>query len=97
VFNKTEAKMPLFHLGQVVATPAALAFMRKHNINPADLLARHVGGDFGDIDASDAAANEEAIKHDMRVFSSYVFEKEKIWVITEASRESTCILLPADY
>ena len=89
--------MPLFRLGNVVATPPALEFMRKHNIDPRTLLARHVGGDFGDVDAHDAAANAQAIEHDLRILSSYKFDGEKIWVITEADRSSTCILLPSCY
>jgi len=89
--------MCLFQLGNVVATPAALKFCNENNINPADLINRHKGGDWGDLDASDTKANVSAIQHDMRIFSSYKVNGGKVWVITEADRSSTCVLLPEDY
>jgi hypothetical protein len=89
--------MALFRLGSVVATPGALQFCERHKINPLSLLGRHMAGDWGDLSADDAAANAHAIQHDLRVFSSYKFSDDKIWVITEADRSSTCILLPNEY
>lgn len=94
---------PLFQLGQIVATPAALALLEKHGVNPATLLDRHVRGDWGDTDKHDRAANDAAVKNGSRIFSAYVINKDKFWVITEAasddglSRASTCILLPEEY
>ena len=64
--------MALFKLGAIVATPGALQFCEEHSIDPLALIGRHVGGDFGDLDAGDVAANVHGIKHDLRVFSSYV-------------------------
>jgi hypothetical protein len=87
----------LFKLGQTVATPGALAFCAKHSINIATLLRRHSGGDFGDLTLEDVKANTSAIQHDGRVFSSYKFGSDKVWVITEADRASTCVLLPSEY
>ncbi len=89
--------MSLFKLGSVVATPGALKFGETHKINPLLLLGRHIGGNFGDLTADDVAANEHAVQHDLRVFSSYKFEHGKVWIITEADRTSTCILLPEEY
>ncbi len=89
--------MALFRLGSVVATPGALQFCERHKINPLLLLGRHIAGDRGDLSAQDVAANVHAIQHDLRVFSSYKFSDDKIWVITEADRSSTCILLPDEY
>jgi hypothetical protein len=87
----------LFRLGSVVATPGALQFCDQHKINPLLLLRRHIAGDWGDLRADDVAANVHAIQHGLRVFSSYKFGDDKIWVITEADRSSTCILLPNEY
>lgn len=89
--------MALFRLGQVVATPGALAFCEQHNITPLQLLKRHVGGDFGDLDEVDTQANARAVEADLRIFSSYKIQGEKIWVITEGDRSSTCLLLPDEY
>ena len=89
--------MPLFNLGQVVATPAALQHFQKHQINPISLPGRNIGGDWGDLSEADVAANVHAIQHDLRLFSSYAVGGGKVWVITEADRSSTCLLLPSEY
>ena len=89
--------MALFKLGSVVATPGALHFCEEHKIDPLLLLGRHAAGDWGDLTADDVAANVHAVQHDLRVFSSYKFSDGKVWVITEADRSSTCLLLPDEY
>ena len=89
--------MSLFRLGQIVATPAALAFCNKHSINPSALIARHASGDWGDLTKADNQANQDAIAYGGRIFSSYKVGEEKIWIITEHDFSSTCVLLPADY
>lgn len=89
--------MPLFKLGQVVATRAAMQFCEQHNINPLQLIGRHVGGDWGDLDAAHVTANVQALEHDLRLFSSYKIGEGKVWVITEADRSVTTVLLPKDY
>lgn len=89
--------MSLLKFGSLVATPGAMRFCEKHKINPLLLLSRHIAGDFGDLSAADVAANVHAIQHDLRVFSSYKIADGKVWVITEADRSSTCILLPEEY
>jgi len=100
-------KAPLFSLGQVVATPDAIAVMAQVGVTPRDLLRRHMTGDWGDLSREDCLANERAVKDGSRIFSSYIIrddqgrEKTKLRVITEAKnegwRQSTCILLPDDY
>lgn len=92
----------LFDLGRIVATPGALALLEKHGAQPDRLLRRHVRGDWADMDPSDRAANAAAVKDGGRVFSSYLINKDKVWVITEAInddgvRHSTCILQPSEY
>ena len=89
--------MALFELGQVVATPGALQFCEANKINPLLLLGRHVAGDWGDLDSADVAANVHAVQHDLRILSAYKFAVGKVWVITEADRSSTCLLLPEEY
>ena len=90
---------PLFDLGRVVATPAALALLTTAGENPAELLSRHVCGDWGEVPPEDARENEYSLKHGFRVLSSYPVggDGEKVWVITEANRSSTCLLFPEEY
>jgi hypothetical protein len=89
--------MSLFNTGTIVATPAALQFCEQHGIDPLELLQRHTSGDWGDLTAADIAANVHAVQHDLRIFSSYFVCISKLWVITEADRSSTCLLLPFEY
>lgn len=87
-----------FPLGKLIATPAALAALVESGQSPIPFLDRHVRGDWGDCDAHDSAANDLALKEGERIFSVYHTAKGvKIWLITEADRSSTCLLLPADY
>lgn len=88
----------LFSLGQVVTTPGALALLEKHNLTPMQFLQRHVTGDFGDLSQEDSDANNEAIWNEERILSSYkINESDRLWVISEADRSSTCCLLPEEY
>jgi len=89
--------MALFSLGQVVATKGALAFCEEHEMHPLGLLKRHAAGDWGQLDESDVQANVHAIQHDLRILSAYKLHGEKFYVITEADRSSTCILLASEY
>lgn len=89
--------MALFALGKLVATPGALRFMEQHSVNAFELVARHLGGDWGDLTQEDVAANVEAVQHGLRIFSSYKMRDGKLWLITEADRSSTCLLLPEEY
>jgi hypothetical protein len=89
---------PLFSLGQVVATPGALSTMTELGISPLELIHRHATGDWGDLGAEDQQQNLLAIRSGMRVFSSYkISASVKIWIITEADRSSTTVLLPDEY
>ncbi len=109
--NINTTHLPLFRLGQLLATPAALALAQTHNIDIRELVKRHCCGDDGDVDAEDKKRNAYAITHGARVFSSYRVTTTlhtgdasiddatvaRIWVITEADRRSTTVLLPGDY
>ena len=91
------SKKPLFKLGQVVATVNALTFANQHQIDLLGLLQRHHIGDWGNLCSEDKDSNEEALIMGGRIFSSYQYETDKIWIITEADRSVTTILLPIDY
>ena len=88
----------LFSLGKVVATPGALEALERAGQIPAEFLSRHQSGDWGDCGEADKAENELSVREGFRVFSVYhTAAGEKIWIITEADRSSTCILLPDEY
>jgi len=84
-------------LGRVVATPGALRVLMEAGGHPFEYLARHATGDWGDLCAFDRRQNERALREESRVFSSYDTPARKIWIITEADRIVTTILLPEDY
>lgn len=87
-----------FPLGQIDSTPAALEALNDSGQSPSFFLNRHVSGDWGDVCEDDKAANDDALLHGDRILSAYRTAKGiKIWVITEADRSSTCILLPEEY
>ena len=89
---------PLFNLGDVVATPAALNALQSCNVNPAQLLQLHVSGNWGSVDPEDAKANDAAVNNSERILSSYrIGEYTRIWIITEYDRSVTTILLPSEY
>jgi hypothetical protein len=89
---------PLFTLGQVVATPGALAAIGVSGDSLSSYLSRHQSGDWGDVDAHDRKENQLSLEHGFRLMSVYSLSTGvKIWVITEADRSSTCILLPEEY
>lgn len=90
-------RLPL-SLGSVVATPAALAALEEADQTPLPFLVRHSMGDWGEVDQEDALANDEAVKDFARVLSVYKLSTgQVIWIITEADRSATTILLPSDY
>ena len=95
--QKTGRK-PLFDLGQLVATPGALAALEKTGQTPMDFLSRHVRGDWGDLPEEDKAENELSLEKGFRLLSSYrTNANDKIWIITEADRSHTTLLLPDEY
>ncbi len=90
--------MARFELGVVVATPGALELLAATGTDHTELLKRHHGGDWGEVDAHDRRANNAALRHGTRLLSSYpVGEGQRVWIITEADRSATTILLPEEY
>lgn len=96
--NQIGDRMPMFALGQLVATPAALSLLEACGKQPFHYLAKHVSGDWGDTCAEDCKTNEQALQSGARIMSAYTLpDGEKIWIITEADRSSTTILMPSEY
>lgn len=93
------AKPPRFSLGQVVATPGALAALEEAGQMPHEFLVRHMTGDWGsELSEEDVQENEFSLEHGLRLLSAYRTAKgEKFWVITEADRSATTLLLPSEY
>ena len=95
--QKTERK-PLFDLGQLVATPGALAALEKARQPPQEFLSRHVRGEWGDLCEEDQRENAFSLERGFRLLSSYRTSMgAKLYVITEADRSVTTILLPEEY
>ena len=87
-----------FELGRTVITPAARDALGEDESKVLHLLARHARGDWGDLCEEDVEVNEIALRADLRLFSSYNLPDElAIWIITEADRSVTTVLLPSDY
>jgi len=84
-----------FQPGTVVATVGATLVATPEQLDA--LVRRHLSGDWGDVGADDAKANDNALKWGERVLSSYRVGEEKLWVITEADRSSTTVLTPGEY
>lgn len=89
---------PKFELGRVLATPGALQVLAQHNVSPLTLIARHVSGDFGDIDPEDWQANLAALQYGNRIVSAYTLAPDAvIWAISTADRGTTTLLIPSEY
>ncbi len=87
-----------FEPGVVVATPGAIELIAEFPEAAREAYQRHLSGDWGEVDAHDRKANEAALKHGTRLLSAYKLPGgRKIWIITEADRSSTCVLLPEEY
>lgn len=86
----------LFPLGRIVMTKGVCAAISPDETLTA--LLRHSQGDWGDVCDEDRQSNEEALLQQFRLFSIYHASGEtKFWIITEADRSYTTILLPEEY
>ena len=88
----SQAKFPL---GEVVIT--ANAAQQLSPVAVHDALRRHAAGDWGDICPEDACANEHALQGEGCLHSAYGTGQRRFWIITEADRSVTTILMPDDY
>jgi hypothetical protein len=85
-----------FRLGRILSTPRALETLSNEDIVTA--IGRHQAGDWGDMSESDRQENERSLKEGSRLFSAYRSALGvKFWIITEADRSATTVLLPKDY
>ncbi len=90
--------MVALELGFVVATPGALQALEDAHERSEVLLARHEAGDWGEVGAEDWEENELSVREGFRILSAYTLSTGvKIWIITEADRSATTILLPEEY
>jgi hypothetical protein len=87
-----------FLLGRVVATPGALSALEKAEQLPAAFLDRHVNGDWGEVPDADKQENEVAVEQGLRILSAYTTSAgDQMWIVTEADRSATTLLLPEEY
>ena len=87
-----------FQLGRVVATPGALSALEKAEQLPAEFLDRHVNGDWGDVPDADKQENEVSVEQGFRILSAYTTSAgDRMWVLTDADRSVTTLLLPHEY
>ena len=85
-----------FRLGRIVSTPHALEFLTHDDILTS--ISRHQAGDWGDVDEHDRQENELSLHKGFRLLSVYHSAKGvRFWIITEADRSVTTVLLPEDY
>ena len=84
-----------FQLGQIAVT--ANASLRLTTEEVLSALHRHESGDWGDLCPEDTMANELALQGEERLFSAYGSGRHRFWIITEADRSVTTVLLPEDY
>ena len=89
--------MTTFSLGRTLITPYAKEELELLNYSPLDLLKKHLSGDWSEMAEEDQESNREAVIEGSRIFSAYTIHNVKFWVITEADRHSTTILLPSEY
>ena len=107
---KSTDPLTKFSLGQIVATRGAIGLAQIHQISLRQLLFRHAVGDWGELCHEDQQANFSALAHGGRLMSSYVIRtaspnhsarseqcEVKFWIITEADRAVSTVLLPEEY
>lgn len=91
--------MTKFPSGTVCTTPGINDLIQKHNINIHEYVRRHLSGDWGDCSVTDKKSNDAALENGDRLFSVYDLAPaaDRIWIITEADRSATTVLLPEEY
>ena len=87
-----------FQLGRLLSTPGALHALEKNNQGALEFIQRHAKGDWGDVCEEDRKENELSFLHGSRLISVYSLnDGTKIWIISEANRSATTLLLPEEY
>ena len=87
-----------FPLGQTYITPGAEEALQIAGQTEIEFLRRHMSGDWGELSEEDIQENELSLKEGFRLLSAYRTGKgQKLWIITEADRSATTLLLPSEY
>lgn len=87
-----------FALGQTFITPGAEEALLIAGQTAIEFLRRHMSGDWGELSDEDVKENELSLKKGFRLLSAYQTGKgQKLWIITEADRSTTTVLLPSEY
>ena len=86
-----------FETGNLYVTAGVNALVNDDRVDLMQIVARHMNCDWGDVCEEDKQSNNEALLHDDRLLSSYQLNNETVWIITEADRSATTILLPSEY
>jgi hypothetical protein len=87
-----------FALGQTFITPGAEEALQIAEQTAIEFLRRHMSGDWGELSDEDVKENQLSLKKGFRLLSAYQTGKgQKLWIITEADRSATTILLPSEY
>jgi hypothetical protein len=101
VIDLNELARPKFELGRTLMTPSIKYLIENEGLDPVEFLRRHHAGDWGDLTPGDIRANNTALRHGERILSSYnldeAFSESRIWILTEADRSHTTVLLPHEY
>jgi hypothetical protein len=94
--NTSSLPIAVLRLGRIVATPNALQSITQDDILSG--IRRHQAGDWGSLSEDDRLANDRALTQGLRILSAYDADNgTRFWIITEADRSATTVLLPEDY
>jgi hypothetical protein len=89
---------PAFPLGKLAATPGALQALKETGQCLEAFVIRHACGDWGDLCDADRQENARALREGGRLMSTYTLKNgQTLWIITEADRSVTTLLLPLEY
>ena len=87
-----------FPLGQILLTPGAIETLSESGQMPHEFLSRHARLEQGELSGEDHRENLYSVDKRLRIFSAFkTAQGVKLWVITEADRSATTILLPSEY
>jgi hypothetical protein len=91
-------RVPIFGLGRIVATPRALHAILASNECLVVFVARHLLGDWGDVLPTESDRNDGAARSGGHLLSEYPLRNgQRIWIVTEADRSQTTVLLSHEY
>ena len=98
LFTQQIGKRPAFELGEIVATPGALAALKKAGQQPNEFLTRHANREWSDLDEDGRRENDYSLEQGFRLLSAYRTNAgDRLWIITEGDRTVTTLLLPEEY